>query len=318
MMPDLRRAKIRPPRGDEWPALCRMLTEVWPVERWLWDGVRSGEIDLYRWRSMCMFLDDTVLGSVSRIDITIRLKGRPVVVAGIGAVTTAAAYRRMGIAKRLLTEILKDVDRDGLPSALFTDLPRVYESSGFHAVAQDYPALSTGQIPINAFGLHAEQIETLDDLAIQRMARVYSGEYPDYDGKVVRDPDYWKWYGEFFNHAQGKRIIICRCGDSDLGYVRVEGEPDRMLVSEFCCAPGDAETARALLSFAQEAAVGRGLKLITLALPQAHFLWDLLRRNQVPSEPETGARRESFMVRGPKGREPTELGQFNWSLGDKF
>jgi len=310
--------QIRPPTPEDWPALCRMLTKVWPFEEWMWDGTPSGLTRLYRWRSVCAFLAGEPVGNVSRSDITIRLRGRPKTIAAIASVATAEEHRRKGVARRLLAEILKGVDADGLPALLFTGLPRVYEAHGFQTLPQNYPTLTAAMIPLDTPALSARQIEILEEKDVARMARIYESDYPDYDGKVARDADYLEWYRAFFNNSSADRIILAERGADILGYLRLLDNDDCIIVTEFCCGANAVDVTQALLGFTREAAEARCRKLITLALPPAHFLYHFLRARNIPAAPKPLASLGLVMARGPRGSSPSQLEGLVWCLADRF
>ena len=63
----------------------------------------------------------------------------------------------------------------------------------------------------------------------------------------------------------------------------------------------------------------RGLDRVSFALPQNHFVREVLQRRDVPLAPEPPAsHRETFMVRPPPGKDLGELADLQWSLADKF
>jgi len=314
----LENMQIRPPTPEDWPALCRLLTTIWPFEEWIWDGTPSGLTRLYRWRSVCAFIGGEAIGNVSRNDITIRVRGRLQTVAGIASVATAEEHRRKGIARRLLVEILKGVDAEGLPALLFTSVPRVYEEHGFQVLPQDYRTLTAAMIPIESLRLSARQLDILEEGDIARIARIYESDYPDYDGKVERDADYWQWYRRFFNNNSADRVILAEQGSDILGYLRLLENDDCLMVTEFCCGANAVEVARALLGFARKAAEARGRERIGLALPPAHFLYRFLRTLNIPAVAETLPSLGLVMARGPGGSSPSGLEGLVWSLADRF
>jgi len=180
--------------------------------------------------------------------------------------------------------------------------------------------LTAERIPVETHGLRATQWDAQDAPGLDALARLYADALPDYDGKLVRDAAYWRWYACALQHAPQKRLLVCRRGDEAVGYARVETEEDRTLLSEFCCAPEDRETIEALLSFVQKATISRGLQRLTLALPMQHFLWPVLSAMGLgTSREEPLERREVFMVRGPRAALlPPEARALQWSLADKF
>mgnify|MGYP006286687925 CR=1 FL=1 len=317
---NLSRMEIRPPRPSEWRMLCRMLAESFPVEGWLWPAMsqHDPEFSLYNWSPLCMFHKGQIIGNVSRLDISIWFEGERLPIAGIASVATVKRYRRMGVATTLLSSWLERIDRDGLTSALFYRIPKVFERSGYRTVPQGYVTIEPAGIRGAAHGLDAEQVRRLDETVIRRLDRIYAREYPNYNGKVLRDEGYWQFYKTYFNRDDNKRILLCRCGLADMGYARIEDEADRLLVSEFCCGPDDQPVIEALLSFIYKAAQRHGVGQMSLALPDEHFLWGVFKERGIATHPEIGMERVSFMLRGPRGDPPGRLNQLRWCLADKF
>lgn len=315
---NLNNAEIRPPQPDELPALYRMLTEVFPIEDWLYAAVEQGLAHLYTFRPLVMFAGGQIAGSACRFDMNVWLDGRPVTVAGVAGVATPEPFRRQGVARRLLTALMKDIDRAAAPSALFTGAPAVYEAHGFRVVEQGYATVSTAEFPTLIGGLRHDEVRKLDSAALRRAVKVY-GESPNADGKVVRDARYWEFYQTLFNHSEKLSLLFLRRQGADAGYARVEREADRILVSELHCAEGDLEAAHALLAATAKAASVTGRHMLTLALPEKHMVWRALDAWGVQSHTETGATREVFMARGPLGAAPAPpLSRLRWSLADKF
>ena len=315
---DFNAAEIRQPRPDEMPALYQMLAEGFPVEDWLYPLVLQGRAHLYTTWPLVLFAGSQVAGSACRFDMNVWLDGRPVTLAGVAAVATPERFRRQGVARRLMTELMKIIDRDAAASVLFTGAPAVYESHGFRAVEQGYSTLSTAELPTLTGGLRYDEVRKLDSAALRRAAQVYD-QSPNLDGKVVRDVRYWEFYQTMFNHADKLSLLFVRRQGADAGYARVEREADRILVSELQCGQHDMETARALLAAAARAASLAGQHTLTLAMPEQHILWRALDAWGVRAQPETGATREVFMVRGPLAAPPTPpLSRLRWSLADKF
>jgi len=315
---DLVNAEIRPPRPAEMPALYAMLAEVFTVEDWLYAAVEKGLAHLYTLRPLVLFAGGRIAGSACRFDINVWLDGQSVAVAGVAGVATPVPFRRQGVARRLMTELMRQIDADRAPSALFTTAPAVYEAHGFRPVEQGYAALSTADLPTLVSALRCDEVRKLDPASLRRAARVYDAS-PNLNGKVVRDARYWEFYQTLFNHSEKQSLLFLRRKGEDAGCARIEREEDRLLVSEVHCAGDDIEAAHALLGAAAKAASVVGRHTLTLALPQQHMVWRALAAWGVRPTPETGASREIFMVRGPLAAPPAPtLSQLRWSLADKF
>ncbi len=316
---DLTKCEIRTPTGDALLPLYEMLVEAFPVDRPVFNEMIATGRRFYTWTPYCLYRGDLVVGSVSLVPMRIWLAGQAMEVVGIASVATRSEYRRQGIAGHLLRHALRIVEERRAPAVLFTGLPGIYQRRGFKRIEQTYLAASAGRMEFARRGHDCEILESLDDGHLDRLASVYAGDYPNYDGKVVRDPDYWQLYQMLLNLYPKPKILSCTQRGRLAGYARVEPEDDRLLVSEICGDPRAGNLTEALLSFVAGYARQIRLDLVTLALPRDHYVWQALRRDDAALQAEPpGADRETFMVRPAPQEDLGPLGQLQWSLADKF
>jgi predicted acetyltransferase len=223
------------------------------------------------------------------------------------------------VASHVLHCDLRLVDPQDVPCVLLTGLPDVYQGVGFQVVPQEYRAVRASQLHFTSGGFDGTLFESLGDARLPELARVYDQEYPNYDGKVHRDSDYWQLYAMLFHLAPQSRILLCMQGPEVLGYVRFDQDKDRLTVCELCVEPSAADVCEALLGFLREFAAHVNVEWLSLAFPPGHFAWALLRRHGVAVEPEpAGVAREAFMVRPASGKSRPSLRGLQWSLADKF
>jgi predicted acetyltransferase len=316
---DLSKSEIQTPSGEALIGLYQMLMEAFPVDRPVFSEMIATGKPFYTWTPYALYLDDELLGNVSLMPVRIWLGGQTIEVVGVASVATREAYRKRGIAKHIMQHCLAIVDQQRLPAVLFTGLPNVYKGLGFQAIHQTYLAAASSRLPRRPENHNFEVIEHLDDGQIDILARIYADEYPNYDGKVVRDSRYWQLYKLLLHNYPSPRIVLCRWNGQAVGYARLEPETDRLLVSELCSNGSATAVAEALMAFAARYASQLGLDLVSLALPPDHFAKEILRRHGVLVEAEPpGSHRETFMVRPPPGHGLGELAQLQWSLADKF
>ncbi len=316
---DLSRCEIRTPTGDDLLPLYEMLMDAFPVDRAVFSQMIEKGKRFYTWTPYTLYLDDQVLGNISLIPVRIWLADEKVETVGVASVATPTAYRRKGIAKHLIRHCMNIVDRQNRSCVLFTDLPGLYEQFGFQAIAQAYLAVPAGQMNFAAARFEFRMVETLDEWCLDQMSRLYAEQYPNYNGKVVRDPDYWQLYQMLVDPYPKVRVLFCIEGGQAVGYARLELETDRLLVSEVCCAESALGVAEALLGVAAKFSRQAGLELVTLALPPDHFAWPVLRHHNIEVLPEPAAPgRETFMVRPAAGEPLGPLGRLHWSPADKF
>ncbi len=315
---DLSECEIRTPTGDDLADLYGMLIDVFPVDRPVFTEMIETGKSFYTWTPYALYRRGELLGNVSLVPLRIWLSGQPTEVAGIASVGTRKEHRRKGVAQHLMRHALAIVDEWKMPAVLFTDLPKLYEGLGFHSIEQTYPSAPVGRMEFAAEGFQCEVVDTLDQGRLDQMARVHADAYPNYDGKVVRDPDYWQLYQMLFNPFPKPKMLFLTDPRRIVGFARCEVEDDRLLVAELCAPANPTRVSESLLGFARDYACQLHRDSITLALPPDHFALETLRR-LIPLEPERpGAHRETFMVRPPAGEPLGPLDRLHWSLADKF
>ncbi len=316
---DLSSCEIRTPTGDERLPLYRMLTEIFPS-----DGPLIGELiengDRFPgWPAYTLCLGDEVLGNVSLAPTQVWLDGRVTELVGIAWVATREEYRRQGVANHLMRHLLGVIDGQGLPSVLFTGLPGVYERLGYEPTEQIYLATTVREVAEFRPKTDGRVYETLTPSVVEMIARIYAEEYPNHDGKIVRDAKYWRLYRALFNGNPSVRMLVAQQQDRAVGYARVEIEEDRVLVSEFCCDETTSEAGESILGSVAELASTAGRKTITLALPSTHLALQILNGSDIDLRPEpAGAARETFMVRAAGKGALGPLEKLQWPLCDKF
>ena len=316
---DFSKCRIRTPREDERLPLYRMLMELFEIDRPVYETMIEKHKRFYTWTPYTLYLGDEILGNAALVPMRIWLGGRPADVVGVGAVATATPYQRKGVARYLMKHCAEILDRQEVPSVLFTELPAVYEEAGFRIIPQVYRAATRWQMDFDSRGFDCKILDTVDEGHVERMKGIYTDEYPNYDGKVVKDRAYWQLYELLFNPYPSPRLLFCTGKGRLLGYARVDVEEDRLLLSELCGRPSAVEVTEALLSFVTGYAVGLGLDLVTFALPPGHFAEQILDSHHVHLEPEPpAAHREIFMVRPAAGQALGPLERLQWSLADKF
>lgn len=318
-MRDLKQCRIATPTGSARVALYRMLGEVFPPDRELFASLIESGRPYATWTPYTLYDGEEILGNVALMPLKVWLGGRPVEVVGVASVATAPRYRRQGIARYLLQHCLALADRDRLPAVLFTGQPEVYDRHGFVRIAPRYTECRLDDWPFH----HRSQEKTWLDCPTaeqwKALGSIYADDYPNYDGKLLRDACYRPLYQTLFRLNPHWRIVACGTGGRWLGYARCEAEPGRLLVSEFCCDPGREEAAESLLSAIGVEAGRLGRTVVSWALPTGHFVDGLLRSHGVAQAAEgTGAGREVFMVRPAAGEPLGPLARLSWPLADKF
>jgi GNAT superfamily N-acetyltransferase len=316
---DLSACTIRVPVGDSLLPLYEFLSGCFPADRPVFDEMTRTGKRFYTLTCYALYRGQEILGNVSLMPMRVWLGGRAAPVVGVACVATAPQHRRQGVARHLLGHALGLVDRQDLPSVLFTGVPETYRGAGFQSVPQPYLAACASAMDFHARGFDGESLAALDDRPLGQLATIYAGEYPDYDGKVDRDRDYWQFYALLWNAYRRSTLLLCRRRGRLLGYARCDRHGDRLTVCELCARPSAPEVAEALLGLVQEQAGRAGVDLLSFALPPDHFVWPVLQQHAVALRPEPpGVARETFMVRPAAGHASPALLRLTWPLADKF
>jgi predicted acetyltransferase len=305
---------------DNRKELYQFLGRIFEVERTLFEKLARGEMSLYHWNPYTAILDGRIIGNLSLVDMRVWLDGEIVDITGFASVATHPDFRGKGVAKFLMNHCLEKIDAAKQGGILFTGTPAVYRSSGFETVEQGYQTFQVDDLPEQPETLDCEIkiIESLDGQTLHSMSSLYDRDYPNYNGKLVRDEDYWAWYRQAIEIYGKNRIILCLKGGVLLGYVRIEEEKECILLDECCCDPTANDVTRALLRAIVDFAKTRGYAKILPALPENHFLRAMLDQNPISLKQAYGAGHEVFMVRSSDPGLYMKLSRLRWCLADKF
>lgn len=316
---DFTACRIESPPPKTRGPVTRFLYEVFEVDRPVLRQMEQPGFPWYTWQPYVLVRQGDVLGHVALLPMTVWLAGRLEPVVGVASVATHPEFRHRGVARYLLEYCMKEIDRHSVAAVLFTDRPEVYEKHGFRDVPQEYCGVGTARLDALDGQFACTTHQVLDEQILAAVRHVYETECPDYSGKLVREDGYWPLYGVLFSCFERPRILACSSHGRVIGYLRLESQRDRLLVSEFCCAAEEGAVIATLLSGARDYAVELDLRWITLAVPKAHFVWQWLAEREIgfAAEPP-GGEHETFMIRGVQGRWDDRWGALQWSLADKF
>lgn len=315
----LSECEIHPATGPRLRQVCRFLIDQFPPDRPILERVIATGRGYATWTPYALYHGEELLGSLALMPLRIWLEGQRRDMVGIASVATVPAYRRMGVAGRLLDHCLAKADQQLLPSVLFTSLPRVYENAGFQAIRQDYLGTSPANLPRGGAGLGVQRLETINDDDCNTLATIYDSPGSVFSGKVERDAQYWRFCQLLFNTNSNLRILLCSDGGRPCGYVRAETEEGRLLISEVCLEQASAAVIEAVCTHIAEEARLQSAPWVTLSLPSDHAVRGFLERCGIRCTREpAGICRETLMVRPPRGRSLDTLSRLRWPLSDKF
>jgi len=187
--------------------------------------------------------DGRIVAAVQIFTRTIRLRGEPVLLGGIGSVGTHPEFERRGLATSLLRRAIDEMRQRGmLLSLLFSGRTSFYQRLGW--VQIPHPLLVVrGRTEVQAVA--GRLFRDSDLSAIQRLYDAYSGSR---DGATLRDEVYWRAQLRFAGQPDEHFVVLERAGRI-VAYARRIRFLTLARIIEHGCAPGDeGELAELLLS----------------------------------------------------------------------
>jgi len=156
--------------------------------------------------------DGKVLCSAKRYDLVVRLDGRDLRTAGLGAVFTAPRHRGQGHARRLLDEMLRDAVSAGFDLAmLFSEIgPAYYERLGFFALPHEEVEIQVERKP----GAPAVLVRALEDRDYPLLADMHESRAAPYRLSLRRPVD-------FIQYGVTKKRLLAGLGPAGLRELQV-------------------------------------------------------------------------------------------------
>lgn len=174
-------------------------------------------------------VDGQVASCAAYIDFDTQLCGRPLACAGIAAVATHPTYRRQGLTKKLIAEIMEDLDKREIPlAALWPFSYGFYENLGFAASDKQLEVkLKIEKLPQDGDG--SKYKEENDLTKLDALHRQWC---QGYDLSLSRAPRRWQRMTERY----GSETLFVKHQD-DLGYMLItldKNSENLLVVQEFC------------------------------------------------------------------------------------
>jgi predicted N-acetyltransferase YhbS len=182
-----------------------------------------------------------LVASVQIFTRTIRLRGEPVLLGGIGSVATHPDYERQGIATRLVGEAIDEMRRREMPLALlFTSRVDFYERLDWLKVDHPVLVVRRARAPARSAGRPFRPGDLPD------VARLYDAYSQSRQLTTVRGADYWRGQLSFAGNPD-EEFRVSSGSDGLDAYVRRIDFMGYSRVSEYARAPGAASRLAALL-----------------------------------------------------------------------
>lgn len=210
----------------------------------LWSGGRTLESRLERTRSLIAdpagllhlsgLVDDAgrVAASLKLYRLSLDSPEGPLEAVGLGAIFTAEASRRQGLAERLIGSVLEGAYAEGAAAALlFSDIdPAYYERFGFVRLPAHSGRGAAADLPAQG----AFQTRQADASDAARLRAWYDASFSPATIRPRRDASRWNFYRKL--NQTGPDLILTRAG-ADVGYISLSFETDFLWAEEWA-APG--------------------------------------------------------------------------------
>lgn len=175
------------------------------------------------------FVDGELASCAAYIDFETSLCGRPLTCAGIAAVATHPTFRRQGLTRRLVSEIMDDLDKREIAlAALWPFSYAFYENLGFAATDKQLEVkLKIDRLPQDGDGSKYREVKNLDLLA-----PLHHKWCQGHSLALSRAPRRWKRMTERY----GSEALFVQHKE-DLGYMLItldKNSEDLLVVQEFC------------------------------------------------------------------------------------
>lgn len=221
--------EFRTLRGDEldaWGAHCQGVftadRDGYFRDHFLFDPAAD-------FRLVFVAVDEGAIVSTVRVfDRTVWLGGRAVHMGGIGEVSTKEAYRRQGLAGRLLEMAIGAMVSRGMEISILFGSQRLYHAMGWRACETEWVGASAEALP----GEIAVRPFCEDELPLlMGLYDLYAGRM---NGAVLRSEAYWRrWV-----LPQCDRFHVICLADVPIGYCVPTRKEDALVVDELCVLPG--------------------------------------------------------------------------------
>lgn len=192
------------------------------------------------------------------------LNGRAVPMGGIGEVSTNAAYRRQGLAARLLNMAIEAMNARQIPLSILFGSQGIYERAGWRFCPGQVTEVAASALPPLAEGMAVRPFVPEDLGAVMGIYDLFAGRL---SGAILRSPAYWRqWVLPQWHQPQ---VLTCEGRPVAYGCVRPSrSDPTTMHVPELCAAPqGEAMLGAFLGALARQQGC-LAIRFLTRLVPQ--------------------------------------------------
>jgi len=223
--------EFRALRPDELDAWCRHCHSVFVGDV---DGYFRGhfEMDPFKDTSLIFIAvdDGEIVSTVCVFDRTIWIGGRAVRMGGIGEVSTKSAYRRQGLAGKLLEISIGAMNERGMPVSVLFGNQALYQRMGWRFCGTSWTVVDAAKAALPE-GLSIRAFDEGDLPCVMGLYDLFAGRL---DGVVIRSEAYWK---QWVLPQWRKPVVLARDGQA-VGYFTGQKWKDAYVVDELCAAPG--------------------------------------------------------------------------------
>lgn len=174
-------------------------------------------------QTRALFVDGRLAASVTNYLRTMSMPGgRQAKVSAIGSVCTHPDFRRQGHVRRILTECIEWMQREGFHWSFLFGKEEVYGGSGWTILSSFHLTADLRLRPEVGHSLTERPADPATDVAL--LASLYEGFNSRLCGPFVRGEEYWRrrLLGHRFSEGDPAYMLLY-AGDTPAGYYREQG-----------------------------------------------------------------------------------------------
>ncbi|MCY9660146.1 GNAT family N-acetyltransferase [Paenibacillus chondroitinus] len=191
-------------------------------------------------------VDGVIAAAIQLFTFRIRFGSLELKLGGIGSVATLPAYRKRGLAQRILRRISEYMKQNGYDlSLLNTNILSFYEQVGWSPYSKKvWSAKAENMKQLEHSTLYT--IRRYEDTDLESIMALYEEANREVYGSVIRSKSYWLGQRQW-KTVQPHQFLVAETGGTVAAFLRYKSNGNQMQLADCCCLPGHEEAARSLL-----------------------------------------------------------------------
>ncbi|MBA2938725.1 GNAT family N-acetyltransferase [Paenibacillus sp. CGMCC 1.16610] len=191
-------------------------------------------------------VDGVIAAAIQLFTFRIRFGSLELKLGGIGSVATLPAYRKRGLAQRILRRISEYMKQNGYDlSLLNTNILSFYEQVGWFPYSKKvWSAKAETIMQLDHSTLYA--IRRYEDTDLESITVLYEEANREVYGSVIRSKTYWLGQQQW-KTVQPHQFLVAETEGTVVAFLRYKSNGNQLQLADCCCLPGHEEAARSLL-----------------------------------------------------------------------